>query len=84
MKTMKAVFAVSLALFAPAGLLADGARCDGMLSGSFENVEVPSGAVCELRNAWVDGNVKVERGGALTTTGMTYVKGNVQSEEGGR
>lgn len=80
----KATFALSLALFLPAGLLADDTPCTGVLTGSHENVEVPQGAICDLRNAWVDGNVKVNRNGAITISGRTYIKGNVQSEEGGR
>lgn len=80
----KAIFALSLALFVPAGVLADDTLCTGVLTGSHENVEVPQGATCDLRNAWVDGNVKVNRNGAVTISGRTYIKGNVQSEEGGR
>lgn len=80
----KATVLIALALCLPAGLLANDTVCTGVVTGSHQNVEVPQGATCDLRNAWVDGNVKVYRNGALTVSGRTFIKGNVESEEGGR
>ena len=78
------VFASAVALVCPAGLLADDTVCSGPLSGSHDNVIVPRGAVCELRDARLNGNVKVEQGGAVEISGRTYINGNVESEDGGR
>jgi hypothetical protein len=80
----KALFALAAALLVPSGLLADDTICTGLLTGSHDNVIVPQGATCDLRDAYLNGNVKVNRNGAITISGRTYINGNVQSEEGGR
>jgi hypothetical protein len=63
--------------------MAEETRCIGVVTGSHDNVVVPQGAVCTLRNAQLNGSVYVNRGGGLTISGRTYINGNVQSEEGG-
>jgi hypothetical protein len=78
-----ATFAAAIALAAPAGLLAEETRCTGTLSGAHDNVVVPQGAVCDLRNAQLNGTVYVQRNGGLTISGRTFINGNVQSEDGG-
>lgn len=67
----------------PVTMFAEETRCDGTIKGSHDNVVVPSGVVCVLNNAQLNGSVYVSRGGGLTITGRTYINGNVQSEDGG-
>ncbi|MBC7924091.1 MAG: hypothetical protein H7039_00390, partial [Bryobacteraceae bacterium] len=58
-------------------------RCTGTITGSHDNVVVPQGAVCVLNNADLNGSVYVYRGGGITISGLTYINGNVISEDGG-
>jgi hypothetical protein len=55
------------------------------MSGAFENIEVPPGAVCTLVNARVDGTVKVY-GKLKVLDGRrgTWIDGNIQAEPGNR
>ncbi len=80
-KNLAAAAALTIFSGAGASLMAD-TLCSGVLTGTFENVTVPAGATCELKNARVDGNVIVEPGGAVTLSDRTYVNGNVQSDGG--
>jgi len=66
------------------GLYAEDTQCYGVLTGSHDNVIVPSGAVRTLRNASLNGSVYVQRNGAITIAGPTFINGNVISEDGGR
>ena len=56
--------------------LADETRCEGLLSGTFDNVVVPRGANCSLSFSTVRGNVKALRGSSLMTTN-NEIAGNV-------
>jgi hypothetical protein len=80
-KDLAAAAALFISFGANTALMAD-TPCSGVLTGAFENVTVPSGATCELKNARVDGNVIVEPGGAVTLSDRTYVHGSVQSDGG--
>lgn len=77
-------FILAAGLILPAGLLAEDTQCNGTLQGSHDNVIVPQSAVCNLSNAQLNGSVYVQRNGALTISGRTYINGNVISEDGGR
>jgi hypothetical protein len=55
--------------------------CAGPLTGTFDNIIVPSGGNCNLTNSTVTGNVKVLSGGGLQI-GRSTVWGNVEAEEG--
>ncbi len=72
------------ALVVSIGVQADDTPCTGQLSGNYDNVVVPAGATCQLTDARLEGNVKVEPNGALILSGRTFIQGNVQSEDGGR
>lgn len=72
------------ALLGAAGLYADDTTCTGPLTGRHDNVIVPSSAVCVLTDARLKGSVYVQRNGAVTISGRTFVNGNVISEDGGR
>ncbi len=63
-------------------LLGGDTVCRGALSGGHDNVLVPEGANCVLSNVTVEGNVTVRPWGALTIGPGTYIRGNVQSDEG--
>ena len=55
--------------------------CNGKVNGSFyDNIYVPYGAKCVLKETTVEGNINIERGGALKARGVT-VKGNISAEE---
>jgi hypothetical protein len=62
-------------------VLADDFECVGTAPPGvvFENLIVPSGAVCELAGHTIRGNVKVLPGGSLTAQGIT-VGGNLQAD----
>lgn len=65
-------------LVAPA--LADERTCEGTITGaSLDNVRVPQGATCELRNSRLNGTMLVERDATLGMIATT-VNGNVQRE----
>ncbi len=78
-----AAFTVAAILALPVGLFAEETRCTGTLTGSHDNVVVPQGATCDLRDARLNGSVYVQRSGGLTISGRTFINGNVQSEDGG-
>ncbi|MBL8218923.1 MAG: hypothetical protein JNL62_06825 [Bryobacterales bacterium] len=82
MNWKKQLAAVLLAI--PAAMYGEDTNCNGILGGAHDNVIVSENAVCELRNARLNGSVYVKRSGALTITGRTYINGNVISEDGGR
>ena len=52
-------YAVLTAALAVAPLAADETICRGSLSGSHDNVKVPAGATCVIRNADIEGSIKV-------------------------
>lgn len=76
-----ALFLAVLTLTAGA-LRADETVCTGSISGSHDNVLVPGFATCSITDARIEGNVKVEQGGAVTISGRTFIDGNVQSDGG--
>lgn len=54
-------------------------RCRRAVTGRFDNVLVPAGARCDLVDARVRGNVKVERGGRLLARGVDVI-GNIEGD----
>lgn len=82
MKRQLTILAFAACLSAT-GLYAEETSCTGALSGSFDNVVVPQNAVCDLKNAFLNGSLRVERGAGVLISGRTYINANVLSEEGG-
>jgi len=69
-----------LATLSPRLAYADNTECTGTLTGTYDNVVVPSGADCVLSGAHVIHNVRVESGASLLATiglGSTTIGGNV-------
>ena len=56
---------------------ADTTTCTTVLTGTYDNVVVPSGADCILAGAQVTGNVRVESGASLHAIAATTIGGNV-------
>jgi hypothetical protein len=75
--------AASLVLIGAPSAAANDSMCPGALTGTHDNVIVPSGGNCVLTGATVKGNVKVLSGGGLQIMRST-VGGNVEAEEGHR
>jgi len=75
------LLALAAVAFPAQPVLADDFECVGTAPPGlvFENLVVPSGAVCELAGHTILGNVKVLPGGSLTAQGIT-VGGDVQAD----
>ena len=56
------------------------ARCVGTLTGTFDNVTVPSGETCTLQNSTVNGNVKALENARLFMSN-NHVRGNVEGDK---
>ena len=56
---------------------AESTECTGVLTGTHDNVVVPTGAHCEMVDATVTGNVLVEPGASLRAT-SSEISGNVE------
>jgi len=72
-----------LATLSPRLAYADNTECTGTLTGTYDNVVVPSGADCVLSGAHVIHNVRVESGASLLATiglGSTTIGGNATIE----
>jgi hypothetical protein len=80
-----ALIALLTALAAAPGASAGDTTCVGGLTGTHENVIVPSGADCVLTGADVRGNVKILSEGSLRAvaagTTATRIGGNVQGDD---
>ena len=64
-------------IFSPPSAFAQPFNCNGFFdSGTFDNVVVESGAVCQLHSVTVGGNIQVNQGGSLTVF-FSEVNGNI-------
>ncbi len=71
MKKQVPLITTLVAAVATAGILqvpahaVEATRCDGLVTGAVTRLVVKAGDVCRLRNATVEGNIRIEPGGAL-------------------
>jgi hypothetical protein len=65
---------------APSNNSSSDTRCTGTLTGTFDNVVVPSGATCTLQGATVNGNVNALENARLFVS-ATQVRGNVEGDK---
>jgi hypothetical protein len=74
-------FATAVACVPPPGGVPprDGSCRQSYGAVTFEELEVPSGALCLLSGTTVQGNIRVQRGGALDANSVRVI-GNVQAE----
>jgi len=80
---LAAVLALATLLVAVPTASAESTECNGVLTGTYDNVVVPSGSFCILAGAQVRNNVKVEKDGSLFTgpgTGPTTIGNNINAE----
>ena len=55
-------------------------QCIGSLTGTFQNVTVPSGQFCALTNSFLTGNLKALPGSMLTSMNNT-IRGDIQADK---
>ncbi|HET8980152.1 MAG TPA: hypothetical protein VFN87_18510 [Solirubrobacteraceae bacterium] len=75
-----AALGVAATLALPSGALADTAQnlqCSGTYTGTYDNVTVPSGQVCNISDSTIRGNVTVQSAASLTLSGSGSVGGNL-------
>lgn len=65
------IVVVSVVLAGAPRALADVTKCDGALTGTHDNVIVPSGEHCEMAGGTVTGNVLVKSGASLRASAST-------------
>lgn len=75
--------AASLSLVGTSPVNADDVTCDGVLTGTVDNVVVGPGDTCTLSFTTVNGNVEVRAGANLTTIVAT-IEGNVTAKQANR
>ena len=79
MSKLSALFLCAALWLLPQGARGDETTCRGTLSGTYDNINVPPGANCTVRNSHVKGNIYV-RGNASLNVHQTVIVGNIQAE----
>lgn len=71
-----------LTLTAAPSAASNDALCVGVVTaGSFDNVVVPEGAVCDISNSQIRGNIKALRNSTLFVSGGNTIGGNVEGDK---
>lgn len=74
------VASAALVVVVPSSAEAGDTLCEGDMTGTFDNVIVPSGAVCHLTDATISGNVKALEDSRLRIENST-VGGNLEGDK---